>query len=288
MLQSQYKKIKEKFESNQHLWQEKYYRNDYESLTFQWRQDDCVSLCQKHLHANSRILDLGCGCGHASLTLAQLGYNVVGIDFCESMVKQAQRNAEIKNLQKNCTFKQADFAKDKLTLGSYDGIIALGFIEYFDDPITVLRNIHSLLSVQGIAVIQIWNRNTISDRVFSPLYANYQKLFNPIQIVKRMAKFILPKPVVEKFRKPVSLSADKYVYINVTHHRYTPSEFYIIAKKSGFKIIDVRVSHFLPYPFFFSDNRRIRWDKKLQTMAADNEFIKAQAYNYVAVLRKEL
>lgn len=287
MLQPEYKKIKEKFESEQYSWQKKYYKHDYGSMTFQWRQDDCISLCQTYLHTNSRILDLGCGSGHASLTLAQLGYNVVGIDFSESMIKQAQRNAEIKNLQETCTFKQADFIKDKQTLGSYDGIIALGFIEYFDDPIAVLRNMHSLLSDQGIAIVQIWNRNTFASRVLLPLYVNYRKLINPIQIIKKIAKFILPKAVVNKLKKPISSSSDHNKHIDVNHCRYTPSEIEIISKKSGFKVIDARGSHFFPQQSFFSDDRIIRWDKQLQNLAADNEFIKTQGINYVVVLRKE-
>ena len=267
------------------MWQERYLKHDYASMTFQFRQSDSIALCQKYLHADSHLLDLGCGCGHASITLAQLGYNVVGIDFCESMIKQAQHNAAIKHLQHNCTFEQTDFVKYNQTLGTYDGLIALGFIEYFDNPVTVLQKMHSLLTDQGIAIVQIWNSRLFADRFLSPLYRWYNKLTNPLQIAKNVAKRLLPATVVKALRNPVSVSTHSTV--NVVHRRYTPDELAIISKKAGFEVIDARGSHFFPHQFLFSDERKIKWDKQLQAVAENNELVKLQAANYVAVLKKQ-
>jgi len=41
----------------------------------------------------ARILDIGCGTGRHSVELAKRGYNVVGIDLSESMLKRARQNA---------------------------------------------------------------------------------------------------------------------------------------------------------------------------------------------------
>jgi len=286
MLQSENKEVKRRFEVDQPWWQEIYYRSDYMALARQWRQNDCVLLCQKHLPKNSTILDLGCGTGHASLTLAQLGYNVVGIDFSEAMVKQAQRNAETMRLQEVATFRQADFVKDTDTLGFYDGLIALGFIAYFDNPIAVLQKMHSLLNDQGIAIVQIWNSKPFADKILSPLYNYCNKWIHPINLSKQIAKCILPRTIVNKFRKPIPPSRQNTV--KVTQRRYTPTELDVFARKADFTIIDARGSLFFPDKFFLNDDRKTKWDKQLQAFATKNEFLKTQAVNYVAVLQKGL
>ncbi|MCK9209943.1 MAG: class I SAM-dependent methyltransferase [Ignavibacteriaceae bacterium] len=47
----------------------------------------------------TRILDIGCGTGRHSIELTRRGYNVVGIDFSESMLKRAKEKASEQNLQ---------------------------------------------------------------------------------------------------------------------------------------------------------------------------------------------
>ncbi len=47
----------------------------------------------------TRILDIGCGTGRHSIELTRRGYNVVGIDLSESMLKWAKEKASEQNLQ---------------------------------------------------------------------------------------------------------------------------------------------------------------------------------------------
>ena len=55
---------------------------------------------------NFRILDIGCGTGRHALELTKRGYNVVGIDLSESMIKKAREKA--KNAGLNVDFQLAD------------------------------------------------------------------------------------------------------------------------------------------------------------------------------------
>ncbi|AEG19223.1 class I SAM-dependent methyltransferase [Methanobacterium paludis] len=55
---------------------------------------------------NLRILDIGCGTGRHALELTKRGYNVVGIDLSESMIKKAREKAE--NAGLNVDFQLAD------------------------------------------------------------------------------------------------------------------------------------------------------------------------------------
>lgn len=284
MLQSESRRIESKFDREQRAWDELYHRSDYGARGIQWRQNDAVSLCREYLHRNSRILDLGCGCGHASIALAQIGYRVVGIDFSEAMIAQAQRNATVLESNAVCTFKCIDFVKDKKMLGSYNGLVALGFVEYFDDPIAVLRSMHSVLADQGIAVVQIWNSEPFADRALLPIYNFYQELVHPVQLLRKAAKLLVTVNSVESASENSSLPGDESS--SVRHRRYTPVQLAAFAAKAGFDVVDARGSLFFPMKFFFGDDSRAKWDERLQKLAADYEFLRRQATNYIAVLRK--
>ena len=55
-------------------------------------QPAMVALIEKYPPTNP-ILDLGCGSGDLAIYLAKLGHQVVGIDFVESAIKNAQEKA---------------------------------------------------------------------------------------------------------------------------------------------------------------------------------------------------
>ena len=56
------------------------------------------------------VLDIGCGPGHYSITLAQrVAARVVGIDFAEGMLKLATEHARQVGVADRCNFQVADF-----------------------------------------------------------------------------------------------------------------------------------------------------------------------------------
>ena len=128
MLQSERHEIKRKFDSEQQRWEKVYHEKHYDARGVQWRKNGAVDLCLEHVPPRSSILDLGCGCGQASTTLARLGYRVKGVDLSDHMIAQATRNARAMGLD-NCHFEVFDFAKNDTNVGQFDGLVALGFLE---------------------------------------------------------------------------------------------------------------------------------------------------------------
>jgi len=90
------------------------------------------------------VLDVGCGPGHYSITLAQRGASrVVGIDFAEGMLQLATEHAKKVGVADRCKFMVADFyryAPDEI----FDYVVAMGFMDYMPDPEKVVAKVLSL------------------------------------------------------------------------------------------------------------------------------------------------
>ena len=86
----------------------------------------------KRLHGVRSICDLGCGNGHISGRLAELGYEVTGVDASASGIQIAQRTYPHGN------FVQALIDQD-LKIGKFDLVISSDVIEHLYRPSDLLE-----------------------------------------------------------------------------------------------------------------------------------------------------
>lgn len=90
------------------------------------------------------VLDVGCGPGHFSITLAQRGAaHVTGIDFAEGMLKIAADHAEKAGVGRTCNFRVADFSQFTAP-EPFDYVIVMGFMDYMAKPREVIDKVISL------------------------------------------------------------------------------------------------------------------------------------------------
>src|SRR5579862_9347786 len=90
------------------------------------------------------VLDVGCGPGHYSITLAQRGAaHVTGIDFADGMLKIAGEHAQRAGVGGRCEFKVADFSKFTAA-ERFDYVIVMGFMDYMADPKQIVKQVISL------------------------------------------------------------------------------------------------------------------------------------------------
>lgn len=90
------------------------------------------------------VLDIGCGPGHYSISLAQRGAaRVVGLDFADGMLNIAQEHARKAGVSDRCEFRVGDFLQYSAA-EPFDYVIVMGFMDYMSDPRAVISKVLAL------------------------------------------------------------------------------------------------------------------------------------------------
>lgn len=178
------------------------------------------------------ILDLGCGRGRHSITLAQRGYQVIGIDLSRKAIKKAKRIAEQQNLE-NVEFFVRDM-RDPLPK-QFDAIVNLfttfGYFLEDEENRKILRNTKKMLAQGGVFFIDYLNPQYVENNLVPSESGMYENLtYNVTRKIKDGMVFktiqfsddSLDKPV--KYRERVKL--------------YGLEWFRNVLGESGFKIVE--------------------------------------------------
>lgn len=147
----------ENFYNKQSLWSPETYFGEIDSKT-----KKKISIIKKYIPKNNNILDLGAGGGQISLAMANLGYDVVGIELLPCLADYARKNAE--KSRGRLTIIEGDFYKLKLKkkfqlITYWDGF-GIGADE---DQRILLHRIKKWLPPNGMALIE----------VYTPWYSGY-------------------------------------------------------------------------------------------------------------------
>ena len=108
---------------------------------------------------NLHILEIGCGTGSSSITLAEQGAKVVGIDIHKESLEIAKYRSEVYNLDIEF-IESSSVDIDKLDK-NFDAIILYATLEHltFEERLITLKNCKKILDDQGyIIIIEAPNR----------------------------------------------------------------------------------------------------------------------------------
>jgi 2-polyprenyl-3-methyl-5-hydroxy-6-metoxy-1,4-benzoquinol methylase len=111
MESSQIEKVKKEYEE----FADKYAAANFHN-PLQYQLSEFCSLLPKEEKSKIKILDVGCGPGRDVEYLMEEGYDILGIDFSEEMIKVA------KKLVPNGKFEVADFTEKDFDEDSFSGI----------------------------------------------------------------------------------------------------------------------------------------------------------------------
>lgn len=97
-----------------------------------------------------RLLDLGTGPGLVAASAAERGADVIGIDFSESMVREARRR------HPNLRFQTADAESVSFDDGQFDAVVGNFVLHHVSRPEQVLREVFRVLRSGGKVGFTVW------------------------------------------------------------------------------------------------------------------------------------
>ncbi|MCH2230931.1 MAG: methyltransferase domain-containing protein [Crocinitomicaceae bacterium] len=137
-----------------------YYHTLYKNRDEKEARQFVINLVE-HLELDkpNHILDLACGRGRHSVTLNELGYNVLGVDLSAESIASASKN-------KSNTLNFSVHDMRTVIEGEQFGAIfnlftSFGYFDETNDNERVLNSVHSMLASQGILVIDFMNANRV-------------------------------------------------------------------------------------------------------------------------------
>ena len=147
---------------------------------------------------NKKVLDVGCGGGILSESMAKLGAEVTGIDMGEKVIRIAKLHALQSKLDIDyqCTSLEAIASKQK---ARFDVITCMEMLEHVPDPSIIVSLCEKLLKPGGTLFMSTINRN-IKAYLFAVIGAEYILKLLP-RGTHDYAKFIKPSELIAWCRK---------------------------------------------------------------------------------------
>lgn len=141
--------------------------------------------------AGKKVLDVGCGGGILSETMARRGADVTGIDLGTENLKAAALHAEQSNLTDTLRYQHIPIEQLAVThAGQFDVVTCMEMLEHVPDPTAIVEACFKLLAPGGVCVLSTINRNPKS-YLFAIVGAEYV-----LRLLDRgthdYAKFITP------------------------------------------------------------------------------------------------
>ncbi len=145
---------------------------------------------------NLDILDIGCGGGLVSESLAKLGGNITAVDFVNDNIKIAKQHSVKNKLKINYMCKDVE----KMNLNKkFDIIVMFEILEHLEDWKVFLKKIDKNIKKNGKIIISTINRNIISK--YTAIYLAENILQWIPKGTHEFEKFIKPQEINKYSRK---------------------------------------------------------------------------------------
>lgn len=110
------------------------------------------------------VLDLGCGAGAHAVALANVGFDVVGVDAAPGMLARARRKTT-PDLASRLRFEQHDADRPlPFADGAFAAAIAVSVLQTLSRPVLTCREVARLLAPDGVFVVIHFGRQPHHDQ----------------------------------------------------------------------------------------------------------------------------
>lgn len=158
-----------------------------------------AALNKLELNEDANVLDIGCGCGTTTFTIAKQikpKGRVTGLDISEPMLQRARELAEEKSLE-NTSFKCVDVQTGDFGLNTFTAAFSRFGIMFFEDSVAAFKNINKSLIPGASLCFVCWQ---------SPAQNPWQSLF-----VEEVKKFIDLPSLPPRSPGPFAFMENDYV-----------------------------------------------------------------------------
>jgi len=164
------------------------------------------------LKSDSKIIDIGCGCGATTLEIAKkiIQGEILGVDISEPMLDKATETAKEMSLS-NIAFEVKDVQMDVMPQNYFDIAFSRFGVMFFEDPFEAFKNIHSSLKEDGLLSFVCWQNASLNP---------WQSL--SIQVIKEFLDLPAPAP-----KSPGPFAFEDKTYLED------------ILRESGFKGLEI-------------------------------------------------
>ncbi|HYO89225.1 MAG TPA: methyltransferase domain-containing protein [Candidatus Limnocylindrales bacterium] len=104
------------------------------------------------LTSHERVLDAGCGAGHASMAVAPFAAEVTALDLSEAMLHQVEALADERGLG-NVKALRGDIEAVPAGDGAYDCAVSRYSAHHWPNPAAAIRELHRVLKPGGVFVL---------------------------------------------------------------------------------------------------------------------------------------
>lgn len=174
-----------------------------------------------------RILEIGCGPGNLSLTLAEAGFSVLGIDPYQQLVELAREKRRAKHLT-NLAFQHVDLVQgDTLNDNSFDRIVNIHSLYVHPAPERLLKEACRVLKPGGYGVFVNFTRRVWLRPTFRQI--REREGLGP---ALRCLLWVLPNSIFEATRRQIG------------PHYWDEREFSAHLREAGFTVLELRRTFF--------------------------------------------
>jgi SAM-dependent methyltransferase len=125
------------------------------------------------LRPGDRVLDVGCGCGTTTLTLAERvapSGTVLGVDVAGDMIEVGRATAKRAGVR-NVSFEEADAQEHAFPAATFDVVFSRFGVMFFTDPVRAFTNLRTALRGGGRLSFVCWQAALLNPWVAVPLGA---------------------------------------------------------------------------------------------------------------------
>jgi ubiquinone/menaquinone biosynthesis C-methylase UbiE len=121
--------------------------------------------------ANTTLLDAGCGNAVHAINLAERGYNILGIDFNEAVLKDADADVHKLGLENRIQFQQGNLLGLTFPDEKFDYVFCWGVLMHIPDIDMALSELSRVLKPGGMLILGENNMHSIQSMARRTMYS---------------------------------------------------------------------------------------------------------------------